>query len=437
MSQTPDWEDVWVPWLRARRDQAFCFAERAKTCPLEVSLRAYDPDDAVCTLLSETDSAESLFDPIVEALEHCCNKEWRSIRLDLRLNQSTPLSFIFAGIITAIPRNSPATLALDIACSNGAPLSDETWAAIGGKLDIRRGGFGPSLTAKMTQADFNRIDANWVCLTTLAIGPPDDRTKFTARHALNVLSLTPNLANLSIEFSIAAAFERDIPTRLVQLPRLKSLSIIAILPRKGFSSALVLPSLTHLYAEKIRYRVPPEDETSSTVLDLVQRFGKQLVDVGLHYQCFTQSALISTIGHLPNVEVLRLTTDDDAINSYTLLEQGSNLNIEPAAMLEPILSKFVPRIGTSPVAPGEEYFCPRLKELTFGVCKLTDKVRDDILLLIQERRSVNNKSGLITGLQHLTVGFDGASGVDGLHGELEKRGLDPRGLKFKARDRVT
>jgi hypothetical protein len=131
----------------------------------------------------------------------------------------------------------------------------------------------------------------WTSLTTLAIRPPGDHTKFTGQHALNVLCLTPNLENLSIEFSIAAAFETDIPTRLVQLPRLKLLSIIAILPRKGFSSALVLPPLAlicMLRRPGTVYGVPPEDETRSAALDLVQRYGKQLVDVGLHYQCFSR-----------------------------------------------------------------------------------------------------------------------------------------------------
>jgi hypothetical protein len=80
------------------------------------------------------------------------------------------------------------------------------------------------------------------------------------------------------------------------------------------------------------YGVLPEDETRSAALDLVQRYGKQLIHVGLHYQGFTQSALVATLGHVRNVDVLRLTTDDDSINACALLEQGITSIIEPAAI---------------------------------------------------------------------------------------------------------
>jgi hypothetical protein len=433
-SQIQQWENVWVHGVRRSCDQAVCFAERAGTCPLELSLKAYDPHAEVCELMAATGSVESFFDPILDAIERCGEKKWSSIHLYLRLNQPRPLSLIFAYIPMTLPRDTP-TLVLDIACSYGAPLSDESWAAVGGKLDICKGGF-TSLTAKMTPTDIGRIDATWTTLTNLAIGTPDKFTDFTGRHVLHVLSSTPNLVHLSVDVSARAGFERGIPSQLVCLPRLKSLDIGGGLPRAGFSTALVLPSLTHLYAVRIKY-CSMEDETTSLILDLVKKYGKQLVEVALHYQCFTQSTLLATLEHVPNVEVLQLTTHDRSVNIFAIGERHNGPNTRQPAILEPIITRFVPRIERSPMAPAGSWLCPHLKELVCGVYELTDAIRDDILLLIQERRSIERKSGLLTGLNRLTVGFDKAFGVEEFGSELERKGVDTRGVKFKVRARIT
>jgi hypothetical protein len=207
------------------------------------------------------------------------------------------------------------------------------------------------------------------------------------------------------------------------------MAIGVALPHKEFACALELPNLTCFSAKEIRH-VYPGDEGVLSVAVLFQQCRKRLVDVALHYQSLTASALLDVLQNIPNVEKLQLTTHDGAVR-IPPLAGGFDSRDKEMAILEPILHRFAPDAVDSQAS----FPFPNLRELVVVLRDLTDGVRRDLTSLLRARRSVGRAG--VQWLEQLTVGVDEEASLDAFRGELERCGVEVRGVTLKSRCRTT
>ncbi|KAJ3542064.1 hypothetical protein NMY22_g3643 [Coprinellus aureogranulatus] len=220
------WSNRWMNHMHSRFYKVLWFVSHAGQCPLEVSFRAVDPDDGICNAITSTEECAAAFlSPMVYTADLCRVHAWQSLHIHIRANYSKPLSLPFLRFFNSFKTHIP-TLILDIAYSNGQAIDQEDLANFEGRLDLASSRCS-SLTARLWPSDCSWIHGVWESLTSLSLGLPVTNIALPPVDVLNILSVTPNLTNLSVEFPVqfGPPLTPSVHGLRVSLPKLRSLTL--------------------------------------------------------------------------------------------------------------------------------------------------------------------------------------------------------------------
>ncbi|KAJ2914097.1 hypothetical protein MD484_g6310, partial [Candolleomyces efflorescens] len=271
--------------------------------------------------------------------------------------------------------------------------------------------------------DANSLPVNYPTLTELYLHDPDFYGGFNASHVLGILTACPNLVRcmVNLEASPRSYFVPPTPWHLpdekINLPHLESMTIQGPLPR-DFASAFDLPSLRTLSI--LCPADTPENEEQSGFVDWVRNFGDSLTNVSFEHSALTQSALLYTLEHLPNVVTLSMLDSGRVFRPYApTAEEGLS---GPAVMSSSVLARLTPPSDADDQENGRQYLCPRLQNFSCRMTKL-EFAEHDLLDFIVRRRQPNAASPL----KRVVVKFALTQTMDIIE-ELERRGVDLEGF---------
>ncbi|TEB36886.1 hypothetical protein FA13DRAFT_1727262 [Coprinellus micaceus] len=413
----------WKRRLAALCVQADLFVERSQGCPLHILFEAVDPR------LSEDLSAEddqthkecwrAIFQPVLRAKGGSSN-QCQSLRI--RIKMSNPLSPLITLLAFPQMKNKELRhLELEITYENTETSREELWEGLANKINLMDAPITP-LTARMPFVDIRRIHAGWSRLTSLSIGSPSPAAHFGPQDALNVLCITPNLVQCTIEFQGIRRQSVAPEQTAVSLPKLEGLTIRGSAPDVEFAAILDTPSLKRLSAMHDTGSLPAQDVDQSAVVEWVRRYGAQLTDVSFRYPSLTQPAFALVMGNLFEVKNLCLDAREETPFRISLEIGGGQTAARVETVLDAaLLQRLTPKLDAEPAV---EYICPKLETLA---CVLgdghTEATKARFIDFIEARRKAV-KAGRVRYLKKVDVKFR-VGPVDTMLDDLGSRGVVP------------
>ncbi|KAJ2914937.1 hypothetical protein MD484_g5493, partial [Candolleomyces efflorescens] len=273
------------------------------------------------------------------------------------------------------------------------------------------------------------LPVNYSTLTELYLHDPDGYGGFNASLVLRVLAACPDLVRCRVDlesrsrfyygpFNMAQPPPWRVPDEKITLPHLVSMSIQGTSLPQDFGSSFDLPSLRTLSV--LCHSTDPEDEENSGFVNWVRNFGDALTDVSFEHPALTQSALLYTLEHLPNLVTLRMLDSGSVFDADWSLGGAS---LEGSAKIsDSVLARLTPSHLDDALTERGNYLCPRLESFS---CRMTrvEFTEQGLVDFIVGRRQYNTTSSL----KHVVVKFNTPRGKD-IMAELENRGIDMEGF---------
>lgn len=416
--------EMWRSQVRSSCDRAKAFVDRSAGLPLSMAMAVQYPWnlDVLRQLMQNGEHSGRLDDIIRQIFEVLCyanasTMERESTSLSLRVNPDLPYALAYLNFLNQAFRKS-GRLAVEISYVKRGEVDHRVWEATEGKIKLNEVSC-TSLCVNMGSTDIVRIEANWVNLVELSLGPgTNSNSILRAEHIIPILGKTPNIVRLTLQFAYLGhlpPLASSLSQLRVLLRRLQSLKISGDFIPAWLVKALNTPSLTDLSVAPSG-TIQMHDVAQSALVAFVKEYGNQLVRVSFDYTALTTYALFRTLALLPNVEVLDLVTD--------------HAHAESPTTLHPLLRSLDPAYAQRPGG----VLNAKLKEFVCEIHEATPEAKEDVLVFIQGRRGEENVGVSVRRLEEVEVRFRQGS-VDGMMEELRNRGVDTTLVRFSSLDR--